>query len=52
MKVAMVQMAIARESKEANFARAREFARRASEEKCDIVVFPEMFNSGFPMNVQ
>ena len=51
MKVAMVQMDIAWESKEANFAKAREFAKRASEEKCDIVVFPEMFATGFSMNV-
>jgi predicted amidohydrolase len=47
----MIQMDIAWESKEANFARARKFVKRASEEKCDIVVFPEMFNTGFSMNV-
>lgn len=46
----MVQMDIAWESKETNFARAREFVKRASEERCDIVVFPEMFTTGFSMN--
>jgi predicted amidohydrolase len=51
VKVAMVEMDIAWESKEANLARAREFVKKASEEKCDIVVFPEMFASGFSMNV-
>lgn len=51
MKVAMIQMDIAWESKKANLARAREFVKKASEEKCDIVVFPEMFNTGFSMNV-
>jgi len=43
-------MDIAWESKETNFAKAREYVKRASEEKCDIVVFPEMFNTGFSMN--
>lgn len=47
----MVQMDIAWESKETNFVRAREFVKRASEERCDIVVFPEMFATGFSMNV-
>ena len=44
-------MNIAWESKETNFAKAREFVKMASEEKCDIMVLPEMFNTGFSMNV-
>lgn len=44
-------MDIAWESKEANFAKAGGFVKKASEEKCDVVVFPEMFNTGFSMNV-
>jgi predicted amidohydrolase len=47
----MVQMDIAWEAKKANLARAGEFVKKASEEKCDIVVFPEMFATGFSMNV-
>jgi len=47
----MIQMDIAWESKEVNFARAGEFVKKACEEKCDIVVFPEMFNTGFSMNI-
>ena len=51
VKVAMIQMDIAWESKKANFVKARKFVKKASGEKCDIVVFPEMFNTGFSMNV-
>ncbi|MBI5665334.1 MAG: carbon-nitrogen family hydrolase [Nitrospirae bacterium] len=51
MKIALIQLNIAWESKRANFDKAELFVKKASHEKCDIVVFPEMFNTGFSMNV-
>lgn len=51
MKIALVQLDIRWESKKTNYKRAEEFIQKASHEKCDIVVFPEMFNTGFSMNV-
>ena len=51
MKVALVQFDIVWESKKENYQKAKIFARRAAEEACDIVVFPEMFNTGFSRNI-
>lgn len=51
MKIALIQLNIAWESKETNYKRAESFAKKAAEEKCDVIVFPEMFNTGFSMNV-
>lgn len=51
MKIALIQMDIQWESKRENYKRAKKFAKLASDEGCDIVVFPEMFNTGFSMNV-
>ncbi len=51
MKIALIQLNIAWESKKTNYEKAEFFARRAAEKKCDVVVFPEMFNTGFSMNV-
>ena len=51
MKIALVQMDIQWESKQENYKSAEKFAKLASDEGCDIVVFPEMFNTGFSMNV-
>lgn len=51
MKIALIQLNTAWESKKANFKKAEFFAKKASLEKCDIIVFPEMFNTGFSMNV-
>jgi predicted amidohydrolase len=51
MKMALIQMNIAWESKKANYAKAENFFRRASRESCDIIVFPEMFSTGFSMNI-
>lgn len=51
MKIAMVQLNTIWEDKKANLAKAESFIRKAALEKCDVVVFPEMFNSGFSMNV-
>jgi len=51
MKIALIQMDIKWESKRDNYAKAEKFTKLASDEGCDIVVFPEMFNTGFSMNV-
>jgi len=51
MKIALIQMDIAWESKKANYARAETFFKKAARESCDIIVFPEMFNTGFSMNI-
>jgi len=46
VRAAMIQMDIAWESKEANFARAGEFVKKASEERRDIVIrFRKIFCS-------
>jgi predicted amidohydrolase len=51
MKIALVQLDIEWESKKTNYRLAGEFTKRASQEGCDLIVFPEMFNTGFSMNV-
>lgn len=51
MKIALIQMDTAWESKKANYVRAENFFRRADRESCDLIVFPEMFNTGFSMNI-
>ncbi len=51
MKIALVQLNIAWESKKENFEKAEAFIRQAAEGKCDVVVFPEMFSTGFSMNI-
>ena len=51
MKIALVQLNIKWESKEANYKNAEEFIKIALREGCDIVILPEMFNTGFSMNV-
>lgn len=51
MKIALIQMDMVWESKKENYARAENFFRRAARESCDIIVFPEMFSTGFSMNI-
>lgn len=51
MKIALVQLDSAWEEKEVNHSRAEQFVQMASYNGCDIIVFPEMFNTGFSMNV-
>ncbi len=52
MKIALIQLNIKWEAKEANIQMADYFAKKAASENCDIIVFPEMFNSGFSMNIR
>jgi len=51
MKIALIQLDTAWESKTANYARAEKFFRKAAKEACDVIVFPEMFDTGFSMNM-
>lgn len=51
MKIALIQLNIAWESKKVNLNRAKSFIERAAEERCDVIVFPEMFNTGFSMDI-
>jgi len=51
VKIALVQLHIEWESKKENFKNAEEFIKKASHSGCDIVVLPEMFNTGFSMNI-
>lgn len=50
MKIASIQFDICWEDKKRNFDRASVLVKRAKQDDCDCVVFPEMFNSGFSMN--
>jgi omega-amidase len=51
MKIGLIQLNIKWESKRENYDNAELYAKKACDEGCDIVVFPEMFNTGFSMNV-
>ncbi len=50
MKIGLVQFNSEWEDRPANLARAETFIERAATEGCDMVVFPEMFATGFTMN--
>ncbi len=52
MKAHLVQMDIAWEDQAANFAIAERLIREASPARGDLVVLPEMFDSGFSLNVE
>ncbi|ETR71322.1 MAG: carbon-nitrogen hydrolase family protein [Candidatus Magnetoglobus multicellularis str. Araruama] len=51
MKIASIQMDIAWENKQENLRKAAQFIHSAKNDGCDIVVFPELFNVGFSMNI-
>jgi len=51
MKIALIQMDPAWESRTVNYAGAEKFCKRAALEACDVIVFPEMFDTGFSMNI-
>ncbi len=50
MKVAIIQLEIIWKDKTKNLARAKDFIKKASSQKCDLIIFPEMFNTGFSMD--
>ncbi len=51
MKVATISLDIRWQDIEANLRRAEEFVIQAKADGCDVVVFPEVFNSGFIANM-
>ncbi|MBL4659833.1 MAG: carbon-nitrogen family hydrolase [Alcanivoracaceae bacterium] len=50
MKIASIQLNIVWENRRENLHRAEKFIQQAQVNACDLVIFPEMFNSGFSMN--
>lgn len=51
MRIGLIQLNTIWETKRKNFTRAENFVKKAALKKCDVVVLPEMFNSGFTMNI-
>jgi omega-amidase len=51
MKVALIQLDIAWEDRQRNYRKAELFAQMASADNCDVMVLPEMFNTGFSMDL-
>jgi omega-amidase len=51
MKVAVAQIACALRDPEANLAKVREFSRRATDAGAELIVFPEMIDTGYSMQV-
>src|SRR3990172_10615107 len=51
IKLALLEMDIAWERKRVNLERAEKLIKKASDNACDIAIFPEMFTTGFSMNV-
>ena len=51
MKAAAVQMDIVWHERKANHAKARHFAEQAKDAGADLLVLPEMFSTGFSMDV-
>jgi predicted amidohydrolase len=52
MKIGMIQLNSKWHDKEANYNRAENLIREASSQNCEIVVLPEMFNTGFSMEIE
>lgn len=51
MKLALVQSDIVWQERDRNHERALSFIKRAAGELCDVIVFPEMFTTGFSMDL-
>lgn len=52
MRIALCQNEIVWEDKNANISRAKAFAKKAAEQKADIVFFPEMSFTGFSSEIE
>lgn len=52
MKIALAQTDIVLLEKEKNLEKAKEWIKKASEEKADLILFPEMSFTGFSMEVE
>ncbi|WP_077213547.1 carbon-nitrogen family hydrolase [Bacillus dakarensis] len=50
MKIAIVQMNIAFADSNKNFAAIKEYVEEASKAKADVIVFPEMWNTGYALD--
>jgi predicted amidohydrolase len=50
MRLALLQLDLAWEDREANYARVRPYARQAREAGAELLVLPEMFATGFSLN--
>jgi predicted amidohydrolase len=51
MKAALIQLDIAWQDRRLNYEKAALFAMRAATDNCDLIVLPEMFNTGFSMDL-
>lgn len=51
MKIALLQLDITWEEKDRNIKKAELYLKKASDNGCDVAVLPEMFNTGFSMNI-
>lgn len=51
MKIALLQMNTCWEYKDKNIEKAESLIKKASENSCDVAVLPEMFNTGFSMDI-
>ena len=52
MKIASIQFNSIWEDSEINLNAAEKWFKQAHEDGCDLIVFPEMFNTGFSMNAE
>lgn len=51
MKIGLIELNTEWESKQSNYDRVLPILELAASEKCDVAVLPEMFNTGFSMNI-
>ena len=51
MKAALIQLDISWQNRRANYVKAESLSERAAEDLCDLIIFPEMFNTGFSMDL-
>ena len=52
MKIGMIQLNSVWHDKEANYKHAENLINKAASESCEIVILPEMFNTGFSMAIE
>ena len=52
MKLSLIQMDIVWEDKSSNMKKATSFIEKAAGENSDLIIFPEMFSTGFSMSVE
>jgi len=52
LKLGLIQLDTVWHDKEANYAKAESLIKKAAAHSCDMVVLPEMFNTGFSMEIK